>query len=232
MKRREFIALGGAAVIWPLAASAQQAGVPIVGFLHAGSPQSYAQQVTGFLQGLSEGAERCYRVPLGREPILSSPRLSRRYCAPWSSGHRDRGRPSVGARGQSRDDDDPYCIQRRRGPGPLALRAPQREQPYRLGLLLNRHLAEGIDALVAEMRRLGYEEGRNLLLDWRLVETADRNDVLAADLVSLKPDLLVGAGSQQVYALKRATPSIPSQAYGTAQTYCGWSHQGHQMQEC
>jgi putative ABC transport system substrate-binding protein len=70
-------------------------------------------------------------------------------------------------------------------------------------------LAQGIDTLVAEMRRLGYEEGRNLVLDWRLVETADLNDVLAADLVSLKPDLLVGAGSQQVYALKRATPSIP-----------------------
>src|SRR5262249_59285416 len=76
MKRREFIALGGAAVIWPLAASAQQAGVPIVGFLHAGSPQSYAQQVTGFLQGLSGGAERCYRVPLGREPVFSLPDLS------------------------------------------------------------------------------------------------------------------------------------------------------------
>jgi putative tryptophan/tyrosine transport system substrate-binding protein len=92
---------------------------------------------------------------------------------------------------------------------PLILRAQQREQTYRLGLLLNRHLAEGIDTLVVEMRRLGYEEGRNLVLDWRLVETADRNDVLATDLVSLKPDILVGAGSQQVYALKRATPSIP-----------------------
>ena len=54
MRRREFITLGGAAVIWPLAASAQQTGVPIVGFLHAGSPQPYTQQVTGFLQGLSE----------------------------------------------------------------------------------------------------------------------------------------------------------------------------------
>ena len=55
IRRREFVAaLGGAAAVWPLAASAQQASIPIVGFLSAGSPQSDALRLAAFRQALNE----------------------------------------------------------------------------------------------------------------------------------------------------------------------------------
>ena len=89
---------------------------------------------------------------------------------------------------------------------PLAAHAQQSERMRRIGVLAPAN-REG--PIRQGLRELGYVEGRNTLIEYRV---ADRTDTLArdaAELISLKVDVIVAGGSQAVRAVQQATQSIP-----------------------
>lgn len=55
LRRRDFVAIaGGAVAVWPLATRAQQPAMPVIGFLHSGSPGPTATSLAAFRHGLKE----------------------------------------------------------------------------------------------------------------------------------------------------------------------------------
>ena len=97
---------------------------------------------------------------------------------------------------------------------PLAARAQQNARIPKIGVLWHAGNAEEegplFTALVEGFRNLGYVEGRNIALEHRFPnEIPERFKSMAADLVSLNVDALVGAGIQAASALREATKTTP-----------------------
>jgi putative tryptophan/tyrosine transport system substrate-binding protein len=67
-----------------------------------------------------------------------------------------------------------------------------------------------LDAFRQELNKLGWIEGKNITIEYRFAEQKnERLPELAADLVRLKVDLIVTAGSPPAAAAKKATTAIP-----------------------
>jgi putative tryptophan/tyrosine transport system substrate-binding protein len=96
---------------------------------------------------------------------------------------------------------------------PLAAPAQQQAKVPQIGFLGNSTAALEAD-LVGPfrdgLRDLGYVEGRNIVIEYRWAEGKyDRFPALIAELVALKVDVIVTAGTPAALAVKTATTSIP-----------------------
>jgi putative tryptophan/tyrosine transport system substrate-binding protein len=94
-------------------------------------------------------------------------------------------------------------------------RAQQADRVRLIGVLVgadkdNSEIKARMAAFLRELQRLGWTEGRNVRIDLR----ASAGDAvaarrLAADLVTLKPDVILAMGSQSVTSLHEATRIVP-----------------------
>ena len=96
---------------------------------------------------------------------------------------------------------------------PLAADAQQAGKVPRIGFLSATSPSDRpplLDAFRQGLRELGWVEGQNIVIDYRYAEDrVDRLPDLAAELVRLKVDLIVSAGTQGVTAARNATETIP-----------------------
>src|SRR5262245_14486278 len=98
---------------------------------------------------------------------------------------------------------------------PLAATGQQTGQVWRVGGVCGSpptppEADRSWEALFERLRELGYIEGQNLAVERRWAEgTAERYHELAAELVALKPELIVAPYTPSLRAVKRATSTIP-----------------------
>jgi putative tryptophan/tyrosine transport system substrate-binding protein len=96
---------------------------------------------------------------------------------------------------------------------PLAAQAQPSRKTYRIGFLgvfSYEDYRRLIDAMGTRLRQLGYEDGKNIVIQYRWAEGRyDRLPELAAELVKLNLDVLVTHSTPGALAAKQATSAIP-----------------------
>jgi putative ABC transport system substrate-binding protein len=98
---------------------------------------------------------------------------------------------------------------------PLAARAQQGERVRRIGVLMSfdENLPDGklrVSAFTQALADLGWVDGRNVRMDLRWAGgDSNRMRALAQELVSLQPDILMGAATPAIAALRQETRTIP-----------------------
>ncbi len=94
---------------------------------------------------------------------------------------------------------------------PLLTDAQQATKVWRIGLFhvgLD-HVPPSLEVLRESLRTLGYEEGKNIHLDWRNQADEDAARLTAREFVRGRVDLIVAFENQTVRAAKDATSDIP-----------------------
>ena len=96
---------------------------------------------------------------------------------------------------------------------PLATQAQQAGKVHRIGFLGNSTAAleaNLVGPFREGLRDLGYVEGQNILIEYRWADGKyERFPALIAELIALKVDVIVTAGTPATLAVKKATTSVP-----------------------
>jgi len=98
---------------------------------------------------------------------------------------------------------------------PFAARAQQAQKVRRIGYLAGFQSSapatqRGQELIREALRRSGWEEGKNLIIEWRYAEgNVERLPALAQELVGLKVELIVATFNSSITAARRATRTVP-----------------------
>ena len=209
MKRRNFITLLGGAAAWPLTARAQQPAMPVIGFLNAASPDTNADRLRRFHQGLKDTG------------YVEGENVAIEYR--WAQGQLDR-LPALGAELVRRQVaviaafGDIAAVAAKTATTAIPIVFGVSENPVKAGLVasLNRpgSNATGINFLGAELgsKQLGLLHELvpaavrvGLLVNPRVpqTETVTRDVAAAASAIGLQIDVVEASESREIEAAFR-----------------------------